>query len=144
MRLRNVRRGHNKPGDNNNEFEENNNDATQQIDLEDEVQLMKSLIVNDENMAILVEKLNITREYRGELIKKPDVELKTCFPYFFTHPPLVCMLVFFPANIVVLLLADCQSVVLIRCTSTSAYISLPHLCMYTSHGLSVHRCARDV
>lgn len=50
---------------------------------------MKSIVVNEENMASLVEKLKVTRKFRRSLLKKPEVQLKEYFPYFFTHPDLV-------------------------------------------------------
>lgn len=59
------------------------------VNLDDELHLLKSLVVNDDNMPLILEKLNLTRSYREELVARPEVELKTYFPYFFTHPHLV-------------------------------------------------------
>lgn len=92
-RLKNLRRAAgNKKKTNvvNDEIEHTDNAvAGETVNFEDELHILKSLIVSEENMPIIVEKLDLTRNFRQELIKKPEADLKTHFPYFFTHPYLV-------------------------------------------------------
>lgn len=52
----------------------------------DDVEQLKSLIVCSRNWDIIREKLNRTREYRAQMLKRKETELKEHFPYFFTHP----------------------------------------------------------
>lgn len=98
LRLRNLRRANAKNGKSNDtENEHENSEPIDEVNIEDEIQVLKSLIVNEGNMNIIVDKLNLTREYRSTLLKRTDIELKEYFPYFFTHPPLVSQL-YQPAN----------------------------------------------
>ncbi|XP_031639195.1 uncharacterized protein LOC116351255, partial [Contarinia nasturtii] len=54
-----------------------------------EVIFLKSLVVSDENMETLLQKLNSTRTYRHKILKDKNIHLKEQFPYFFTHPHLI-------------------------------------------------------
>lgn len=55
-------------------------------DPDDDVQLLKSLVVNLENLNTIKQLLNKTREYRVIMLKKKETEIKEHFPYFFSHP----------------------------------------------------------
>lgn len=59
-------------------------------DASDDINYLRSVVVNEENMGLIRQKLNSTRSERSELLKKPEVDLKEYFHYFFTHPELVC------------------------------------------------------
>lgn len=60
-------------------------------DPKNDIDLLKSLIVGDENLEVFRQKLNATREYRAQMMTKKETEIKEHFPYFFTHPmKLVC------------------------------------------------------
>lgn len=55
------------------------------------IELMKRLPVNIENLPELRNLLNATRDYRKEMMKPKedgmrDVDIKENFPYFLTHP----------------------------------------------------------
>lgn len=56
------------------------------VDVKDDVDLLKSLIVNVDNLDRIKQLLNRTREYRAEMLLKSEVEIKEHFPYFFSHP----------------------------------------------------------
>lgn len=51
---------------------------------------MKSIVVNDRNIDLIKSKLVLTVEYRTQLLKDKEVNLKEEFPYFFVSPCLVC------------------------------------------------------
>lgn len=55
-------------------------------DPENDVHLLKSLIVNVENLDTIKQLLNKTREYRAKMLDKKETEIKEHFPYFFSHP----------------------------------------------------------
>lgn len=66
-------------------------EPVESYDFQNDVDLLKSLIVSDANLEVFKVKLNATREYRTEMMKKKETEFKEHFPYFFTHPmKLVC------------------------------------------------------
>lgn len=51
---------------------------------------LKSIAVGPETIAEIMQKLEITREYRKDLLlSNMELNLKQEFPYFFTHPDLV-------------------------------------------------------
>lgn len=51
---------------------------------------LKSIAVSPETIAEVMQKLEITREYRQNvLLSNMELNLKQEFPYFFTHPDLV-------------------------------------------------------
>lgn len=65
-----------------------------EIELSDEeskeiLLFLKSLIVSNENMDMLLAKLDATRSYRSKLMIQMELNLKEEFPYFFTNPELV-------------------------------------------------------
>lgn len=55
-------------------------------DMEDDVHLLKTIIVNAENLDTIKQLLNKTREYRAQMLQKNETEIKEHFPYFFSHP----------------------------------------------------------
>lgn len=54
--------------------------------MEDDVHLLKSIVINVENLDIIKQMLNKTREYRAQMLLKKETEIKEHFPYFFSHP----------------------------------------------------------
>lgn len=54
-----------------------------------DVLFLKTLVVSDEVMETIFQKLNSTREYRKKMLLDKTIHLKEHFPYFFTHPQLV-------------------------------------------------------
>lgn len=54
-----------------------------------EVDLLKEIIVNPQNMDVIKEKLRLTVKYRSEMVKNKSTDLLQCFPYFFTNAELV-------------------------------------------------------
>lgn len=55
-------------------------------DPQKDVEMLMQLVINKDNLPIFEEKLNLTRNYRAEMMKKPETEIKEHFPYFHTHP----------------------------------------------------------
>lgn len=75
-------------------YEQNLVDSLVLIEVNDEsvkadFEMLKSSLVNNENMSEIERKLKSTIEYRKKLMKIPDTDVLECFPYFFTHPQLV-------------------------------------------------------
>lgn len=66
---------------------------------EDDVNFLKGLVVCPGNMDVFKEKLNSSRKFRAEMMKKPETEIKEYFPYFFTHPIEMVILFFFADEI---------------------------------------------
>lgn len=61
-------------------------DDNENHNVKDDVDLLKSLIVNTENLDLIKQLLNRTREYRAEMMLKNETEIKEHFPYFLSHP----------------------------------------------------------
>lgn len=57
--------------------------------LKSELMLLKSMVVNSENLAEIKLKICQTAKYRAEMLKNIKVDLRTEFPYFFAHGELV-------------------------------------------------------
>lgn len=55
----------------------------------EDVEYMRTALVDPLTMPQIKEKLLLTRKYRTDLCKKPNIDFRTLFPYFFTHPELV-------------------------------------------------------
>lgn len=51
---------------------------------------LKTIVINDENTALVEDKLKATMKYRADLMKAMELDLLETFPYFFTHSKLVC------------------------------------------------------
>lgn len=69
--------------------EANNNitpELSEKYDPQKDVDILKSLVVCSESLPVFKEKLNQTRKYRAEMMKKDEIEIKEHFPYFLTHP----------------------------------------------------------
>lgn len=60
------------------------------IEARSEIQFLKSVVVNDQNLQVIKEKLFATAEFRKEMLRDEKTELRVEFPYFFTNPYLVC------------------------------------------------------
>lgn len=58
-------------------------------DAHNELKLLKTMVVEPQNMATIIEKLNLTRTYRHKILLDKELNLKEWFPFFFTHPQLV-------------------------------------------------------
>lgn len=59
------------------------------FDAERDVNLLKSTKVDENNMAMIKEKIKFTHSYRQNMFKDLTIDLLESFPYFFTHPKLV-------------------------------------------------------
>lgn len=64
-------------------------ESRSEIDFEQEVFILKSTMVNDQNIPMIKEKLIATMAYRLDMLKAPEVDLLENFPYFFSNPELV-------------------------------------------------------
>lgn len=58
-------------------------------DADNELKLLKTMIVEPQTMTTIIEKLNLTRTYRHKILLDKELNLKEWFPFFFTHPQLV-------------------------------------------------------
>lgn len=70
-----------------NDIEENVESVTDRQ--KNDVESLKAIMVNAENMAEIKNKLKFTLSYRLEMMKAPELDVKESFPYFFTDPALV-------------------------------------------------------
>lgn len=59
--------------------------------LRNEVRYLRSVMVTDENMDIVKQKLIKTLDYRANMVKDCEIYFRVEFPYFFSNPELVCM-----------------------------------------------------
>lgn len=59
------------------------------VNVQEEFHLLKSTIVNQENLELIKEKLKITSTYRSRLFTDRNINLLEQFPFFFTNPELV-------------------------------------------------------
>lgn len=57
-----------------------------------DVDFLKSLRVDENNMGTIKEKLKLTSSYRKKMLSDLSIDLLECFPYFFTCPNLVSMM----------------------------------------------------
>lgn len=55
-------------------------------------EILKSTLVNDENLDFFQEKLKLTRSYRLKILLNKDTDLMENFPYLFVRPELVGIL----------------------------------------------------
>lgn len=61
---------------------------------QEDVEYLKTAVVNDENMELIKSKLAVTSDYRRKIIDDDhSIDLLEKFPYFFTSPELVRHLV---------------------------------------------------
>lgn len=56
---------------------------------QEDLRLLKGIVVNDQNMDEIKLKLAKTADYRAKILKIKEIDLRVEFPYFFTHPRLV-------------------------------------------------------
>lgn len=56
-----------------------------------DVEFLKSVIVNDRNLESIKAKLISTSEYRSKMLEDKEIDLRIEFPYFFISPNLVCL-----------------------------------------------------
>lgn len=54
-----------------------------------DVDFLKTVLVNEANMHVIKSKLQSTLSIRFEMMKTAELDLKETFPYFFTHSQLV-------------------------------------------------------
>lgn len=54
-----------------------------------DIELLKTILVNEVNMGLIKEKLIATKSYRLKMMEELDIDLLEMFPYFFTNPSLV-------------------------------------------------------
>lgn len=54
-----------------------------------QVRFLKRVVVNNENIEIIKEKMVQTLEYRNKMIKDRNLDFRVEFPYFFSNPELV-------------------------------------------------------
>jgi argininosuccinate lyase len=66
---------------------------TEEIDdeeiLKTENMMLKSMVVNNDNMKEIMTKIRRTAKFRANMLKNIEVDLRTEFPYFFSHGELV-------------------------------------------------------
>lgn len=55
----------------------------------EDVEFLKSVVVNKDNIELIRTKLSQTRQYRWNMLKNEQLYFRTEFPYFFTNPDLV-------------------------------------------------------
>lgn len=87
IQIRNVRRGIKRRQTIVNDFEDEmllNEEQAKQ-----EVENLKSILVNTQNMDEIKSKLRSTLVYRLDLLKQIELNLREYFPYFFVSPELV-------------------------------------------------------
>lgn len=72
-----------------NEVENIDSDCETEENEEREVAILRSLLVNEENMLIIKQKLAKTIKLRSRLVNDDNVNLLERFPYFYTCPELV-------------------------------------------------------
>lgn len=56
-----------------------------------DVELLKTLVLNPENMDTIKKKLVATMDFRLKMVDKVELDLLETFPYFFAYPELVRM-----------------------------------------------------
>lgn len=56
---------------------------------------LKTVVISSTNIAEIRRKLDMTRQLRDEIVQKDTVELMQEFPFFFTHPHLVSIIINF-------------------------------------------------
>lgn len=57
-----------------------------------DVEFLKTCLVTPVTLPVIKEKLLLTTKYRKTMCKDPNTDLRTIFPYFYTHPELVSTL----------------------------------------------------
>lgn len=59
--------------------------------LRNEIRLLRSLVVCEDTMHIIKQKLAETLDYRTTLMKDKEIDFRVEFPYLFSNPELVCL-----------------------------------------------------
>lgn len=54
-----------------------------------DIEILKTTIVNDDNMKLIKSKLEATSQYRLKMLQDKSIDLLETFPYFFVDPNLV-------------------------------------------------------
>lgn len=62
---------------------------------QEDLDFLKTCVVNDVSRDVLILKLNSTRELRDKIMKDEGTDIRECFPFFFADPKLVCLIVLF-------------------------------------------------
>lgn len=73
------------------------NESVLEVTAQADIVFMKSMVISDDKMDILLQKLNSTRKFRQAMVLDKSIHLKEQFPYFFTNPELVNMNALFPS-----------------------------------------------
>lgn len=58
-------------------------------DAKEDFEILKSTVVNDENIDMIQKKLVLTQNYRTQIMSNMKTDLKESFPYFFVRSELV-------------------------------------------------------
>lgn len=72
----------------NTSFADHLSDITDE-DAQTELNALKSIVIDDTSIDLVMAKLRLTRKYRSKLLMDKNLNLKEYFPFFFTHPHLV-------------------------------------------------------
>lgn len=71
----------------------NEHDIYSEADAIADLNILKRSVINDTtDMEMIKEKLNATRQYRLDLMKRHETDVREQFPFFFSHPNLVIIL----------------------------------------------------
>lgn len=73
----------------NDESDQVQNNEDENIDAQSGVNYLKKVVVNEANMPEIKQKLIETLDHRLKMLEALEIDLRTEFPYFFTHPQLV-------------------------------------------------------
>lgn len=68
-----------------------NSETPDEKELEHDIFLLKTTVVDEQSMPYIKMKLIATAKYRSDMLAKMELDLLETFPYFFSNPELVCM-----------------------------------------------------
>lgn len=85
-----LKRDGNAKDNNGNEIKlESESAAYTDVEARQDVEYLRTVLVNPTTMPFIEKKLLLTRKYRTDICEKPITDFRSLFPYFFTHPELV-------------------------------------------------------
>lgn len=58
---------------------------------EEDLLFLKNCVVKNIERQIIIDKLNSTRKHRKEMLRAPETDIRTSFPFFLSNPELVCI-----------------------------------------------------
>lgn len=70
----------------------NENVVKENVSIQDEMEMLKSLMITQNNINDIKLKLRSTRTLRRQMLSVPEVDLRETFPFFFVCPDLVIFL----------------------------------------------------